>query len=635
MGVLVAVLLAHLRFGGFINDDDFIMLRYAERVLDGQGLTWNNNDKAHGMTAFLLLGWMLFLASFRVPLDTAMSLFSLTGTLLASLCVMYVAHRARLPRWVGTTAGAALVLFAPFSVWMFAGIGGAMLAALVGWSVVLVTEDLTVLSSRKLRAVSFLVVALLCLMQTIRPDGLLPAVAVLFVAATNPVIRSSLRRFLVAFVLPVFAFAGILALLQQWHFGTPVPHVAGVKLYLDLGLTRVGLLYLVEFIRGFFPLLLVAPVLLLPFLGRPLRVCLPVFAPLFPAVTWVLYLVWIGGDWMPGNRHFALVLVLLLVSLLRALGSLEPLFSRIPVTASRVFFVLTALVTAAVSMTAPAATRTRETSAWTDITCQGSRELAAIFSEYDPLMAVEPAGCPPYVTRFRSLDMLGLNDVHISNAQPIGVPITYDEWFKVRTTYRMDPRRGNVFMPGHGNGDGAYVWSREPDLIVTCDPIGPDGSGCFRSWFEMQDRFDFTSRYKVLSVDLRGFMSWNAWVRHDAGPLGIRREIIDGEVVSITIPAWLMTSPDTAPLRKSTGKEPHVALLKNARVETPPLELSAGSWGIFGVPSGVDLASATLCASVSGEVLEVVSDGCVATLVATSSREALLGKIVLRHSGLR
>jgi hypothetical protein len=71
--------------------------------------------------------------------------------------------------------------------------------------------------------------------------------------------------------------------------------------------------------------------------------------------------------------------------------------------------------------------------------------LKHAFKAKDPLLAVNTAGAMPYFSELRSLDMLGLNDAHIARRRP--------------TTFG---RRHQ----GHELGDGAYVLSREPDIIV-------------------------------------------------------------------------------------------------------------------------------------------------------------------------
>ena len=45
----------------FFSDDSFISLRYAERLLEGQGLTWTDGERVEGYSNLL---WVLLVALF-------------------------------------------------------------------------------------------------------------------------------------------------------------------------------------------------------------------------------------------------------------------------------------------------------------------------------------------------------------------------------------------------------------------------------------------------------------------------------------------------------------------------------------------------------------------------------------------
>lgn len=639
--VFAALAVAWAVFGRYLCDDDLIMLRYAERLVDGKGMTWTDGETVHGVSAILMVLLVAGLGKLGLPLLWGMALFSLTGTLAAALCVLRAARRAGSSRRFASLLAAALVLFAPFSVWVMTGIGGAVFAAMIGWAALLATEQYSAEDHRRLRRARIAVLVLLCLVQTVRPDGLLPALCVLVLVGLNPVLRGSWRRFAAGSALPILGFAAVFAAVQQWYFGTPVPHLAGVKISLDLDLTRVGGLYVLEFVRGFFPLLFLLPVFFAPLVlsstlrSRSAAGWFPLVGPLLPAVVWVLYLVWVGGDWMPGNRHFALVLVLVLVAAVRAVFS-----SALPGLSTRVragSLLLAALLSGAVSMTSPAALRAHDSVEWMRVTCGGSAMLGELFAGYDPLLGVEPAGCPPYETGFRTLDMLGLNDVHVSRATATGRPVSWDEWSAVRNLDTTDAKLGQVFIAGHGNGDGAYVWSREPDLVVTCDPLRPGGVGCFRSWFEMYERFDVASRYRPLVLELEDGTLWHAWVRHDAGPLGVQVSEEGSGAGSVDVPAWLLTG-DRTPLRvrrDGSSVSGVVTLLSGEGVETPPVPLTEGTWSLFDTRASLAFVPVSPCARVEGapgDLRVVVGEpGCVAVFELTPSSDVELEGLSFRR----
>lgn len=627
-------------FGRYVCDDDMIMLRYAERLAEGKGMTWNDGERVHGVSAMLLVLLAAGLRFFGVPLEFTMRVLSSAGVLASGLCVVYAARRSGLPRWVGWASGGFVMLCAPFAVWAFAGVGGVVFAGVAGWALVLSTDSWFSAAAAPdvYRRRMVVVTVLLCLLQLVRPDALVVVAPVLFVAfLSRP--RGEFRvrfwSFVLRYMAPVAGFGLAFAAVQQWYFGTPVPHLAGVKLVPGLGLVRIGVLYTLEFARGFFPLLLAAPLLVLAGLWSrrraqagervPLWV---LFGPLLPAAVWCLYVVWVGGDWMPGNRHFAVVVLLLVVALVRIAGSSVPgVLSK--VLAVSVLGVL--VVTSVVSVKAPAAWRARPSVQWLDFICDGASALRVAVGGLDPLLAVEPAGCVPYYTKFRSVDMLGLNDLHISKASPTGTPVMLDELMAMRRLDPDDPRIGRHFIAGHGNGDGAYVWGREPDLIVSCEPMERSGMGCFRSWFEMYEGFDYRSRYRLLSVDIQKGFPWNGWVRYDDGPLGVRRAVVDGRLRAVSLPPWLLTGGPRALLVVSPDGGVKVVMRDGSVVESPPVVLDAGSWSVEGVPAGVDVGvSAAGCASLTGGKVEVVSSGCEVMVRLTAAGDANLDGLSLR-----
>lgn len=615
-------------YGSYVCDDDLVHLRYAERLIEGKGLTWNDGERVHGISAMFLIIVTAALRLLGVPLEVGMRAFSVVGTFASVLCVVYVSRRVGLSRAVAASLGGLLALFAPFSVWAMAGIGGAMFAACVGWSVVLVSEVRAGSPSWfEDRARRLVVTALLCVVQFVRPDALLMVGAVLMLMLADPTTRRRWRRFLLVPVLPVFSTAVLFAGLQLWYFATPVPHMTGVKFGFDTDLVGIGSRYVAEFLRSFFPLVALVPLLIF----SPARRSFTVLAPLMPALVWVMYVVWIGGDWMPGNRHFAVVLLLLMVASVRALAA-SPKWSRLHAA----LLLIAAVFAAGVSVSAPAARRALDAAQWLEVVCDGSKDMGRLVGHLDPLLGVEPAGCPPYVTGMRGLDLLGLVDLHVSQASPIGRPIAWVEWVRMQAESPEDLQYS--FIPGHGNGDGTYIWNREPDLLIGCNPLRSAASGCFRSFFEMQERFDFASRYRPLVLVLDSGKLWHAWVRFDAGVLGVQTTSRENHPVAIEVPVWLLTASPHAPLRvnspdASRSTDPwgaRIELNVGARLEVPALGLPEGEWSLRGVSEHLVLSTTSTCAQVDGYNLRVSSPDCSVALVLAAASATSVGNLSLQ-----
>jgi len=228
-----------------------------------------------------------------------------------------------------------------------------------------------------------------------------------------------------------------------------------------------------------------------------------------PAAVWGAYVVVIGGDIFPGRRHLGVVVLFL--SLLSA-----AFFARWRAGAPTALALLAslALLLFAQVRLDPANERARqETWEW-DGEVVGTL-LRRAFAEREPLLAVTAAGTLPYFSRLPSLDMLGLNDRYLATHPP------------------ADMGSGDL---GHELGDGAYVLSREPDLVIFCSPAGSDRP-CFRSGREMVELPAFRRRYRLvpfLGEEPHRFRSL-VWVRVDSPKIGVLRE--DD---SVTVPGHLL-----------------------------------------------------------------------------------------------
>ncbi|MEJ2653171.1 MAG: hypothetical protein P8173_15655, partial [Gammaproteobacteria bacterium] len=101
--------------------------------------------------------------------------------------------------------------------------------------------------------------------------------------------------------------------------------------------------------------------------------------------------------------------------------------------------------------------------------------LKDAFFMKQPLVAVTAAGCIPYWSKMPALDMLGLNDYYLPRHRP------------------KDIGKG---LLGHELGNGKYVLSRRPDIIVFNVGSGPH----FRSGNELQRMPEFHQLYKPITT---------------------------------------------------------------------------------------------------------------------------------------
>jgi hypothetical protein len=102
----------------------------------------------------------------------------------------------------------------------------------------------------------------------------------------------------------------------------------------------------------------------------------------------------------------------------------------------------------------------------------------------DTVVALNPAGIIPYYSELETIDMLGLNDIHIAHQGKRD----YSLWY------------------AHQAGDGAYVLSRKPDIIIFTGRTLSAEPGEFISDREIWDSTEFKSDYKLVEWQGIGFV---------------------------------------------------------------------------------------------------------------------------------
>jgi hypothetical protein len=132
----------------------------------------------------------------------------------------------------------------------------------------------------------------------------------------------------------------------------------------------------------------------------------------------------------------------------------------------------------------------------------------------DALVATNIAGSIPYASGLPALDTLGLNDAHIARRAV------------------SDMGRGRA---GHEKGDGAYVLSRQPDIVILASSLGGSRPK-FRGDRELLSLDAFHEQYRFERYVLPGGERLGLWVR--------RPEVGGRPLVGVTP---VMVMEDTAP----------------------------------------------------------------------------------------
>jgi hypothetical protein len=500
-------------YGPFLADDSLISYRYAERLVAGQGLTWNNGERVEGYSN---LAWVLLLAAYRWlggDLLVGGRVLGLACGLLTFVAIALALRPRTLREVLAPLAGLfALATASPFVVWTTAGLEQPLLAACLAVAVALAREDLDATTVPCFRRHG-LGAALFLLCWT-RPDGALLAGAILIAwALLRRKAEDRLRAPLLLAVWPAAAMVSQLVF-RIAYYHAMVPNTALAK----LGFTSVrigqGFVYAKLATLALWPLLaFVLVALVFAFVPAKGPRKFGLFA--LPFALWLVYVVCIGGDIFPAHRHFVPLLVLAAFAFAETVRLLASFSWRGTVVGLSLLALVPTLLSQ-YAKTDPQARRALDERWEWDGQLVGNF-LRKAFHQQSPLLAVDPAGCIPFFSGLPSIDMLGLNDRFLASHPPASFGT------------------GRI---GHELGNGAYVLDRKPDLALFCMPTG-NATPCFPSGREMVRDPRWAEEYRPVVFETRTprVVRSLTYVRTVGAKLGAREDN-NGRVA---IPPYLFT----------------------------------------------------------------------------------------------
>ncbi len=565
LGVLLALVIAWQArtFVPFFADDGFISLRYAQRFAHGQGLTWTAGDRVEGYSNLL---WVLLIAPLgrllRDDYVLAARAWGLLGAALAAAALPWFRKDRPTELLAGLTGGAIIAATPAISVWSIGGLEQPIVAALLAIALGALAVGQEVAASEPNGAASIdawekrrqrhwrLAGACFALLALTRPDGLLFTAVAALAVSVGPGLRARLRRAM-RLALPAAIAWGAQLAFRRLYYRDWVPNTAYAKVAFTSNRLTEGAHYLSQAVASM-PILAVAPVLgvALLFTRRRSRVA----AALAIHLAWALYVIAIGGDIFPAYRHAVPLIVTSAVLVSEAAGWALAVGTRgRRLRAAVAVLGLPALVWLLhLGQRPDAEVRRAHEERWEWAGEPIGLFLKSAFAADDPLMAVDPAGCLPYFSGLRALDMLGLNDRFLSHHRP--------------------PDFGHGPL-AHELGDGGYVARRHPDLIVFCLPWG-NAEPCFRSGRELRARLDFTNDYTLVQIEA-------TYPRVERAQIWMRREGATGVVrgpTEVRVPAVLLSAESSGPARLGPGATVELPLLAGRVFRYDHLPLPAGRW---------------------------------------------------------
>jgi len=487
----------------FFHDDAFISLRYARNLALLGDLAWNPGERVEGYTNFLHV--LLSAGLIRLGIDPmwaaqlinagAFAILLRIGWSLTNTLGLETPHRL---------ASLSAVISVPVIGWIFGGLESVLVAALLSIAYLFA---LRVLNGAPSLRHSLLASLFFALAYLTRPDALVANLAcgLALLNFANLPLKARLAHFVaIGSVSALTLIAHVLIRLQVYGLPLPLTFYAKVGVGLEErlwnGLTYIGASLLVAPLLWF---LVLAPLLSAqtPSAQRVTRFAVTI------AALFLAYIAWSGGDHM----DYARILVPLTPLLVLATAAL---LAKLPEHRRG----SASLAAIALSLFAAAILPKAEADNAAALGAVMGRHLA---QEPQPLtIALATAGSTPYfATQHTYIDTLGLNDPHIAMSDTSDI--------------QGDPV---LALPGHAKGDGAYVLSREPDLIVFGAATGfPKTLPLFRGDHQLLELDAFQTcyteeRHPLDNTPVRGLTSQELRDSHNpesfARQLGIGSELI-------------------------------------------------------------------------------------------------------------
>ncbi len=435
-------------------DDAMISMRYADNLVQGNGLVWNAFQKVEGMTNPL---WACLMALFHLfPLSVfktslAVQLSGLLLLLLSSLTAFYLSSLFR-PDNLFIKGGAFLLtaFYYPFIYWTLGGMetGAVTLCVLLAYFMSIKN------SSPRFNSLPYWILGIGTL---IRFDVLIPFLSlVLFNLLTD---SEHWKTHLKTSVLVLILFIGGQTLARYFYYGEFLPNTYYLKVTgvaFTLRLTR-GFYVLCQFIMNFNLLLFFISLLWLFLRGGKKG-----HLGLFLIFGQLAYSVYVGGDaWERGdaNRYILPVIPVIFVGLIFAISDLIEKLGRFkklkklfkgmtillllirinafhPEALKEFFFLIPPYETAANKKQAEYAL------------------LIDMITGPQAKVGVSRAGVLPYFLKRECIDFLGKNDTKIARLTARIFSETTDPLHR--------------FYPGHMKWDYEYsIQTLKPDIIAT------------------------------------------------------------------------------------------------------------------------------------------------------------------------
>jgi hypothetical protein len=478
----------------YLSDDAFISFRYAQNWAKGSGPVYNTGDRVEGYTNFL---WMAILTGlYRLGADIVLSARGLGFGL--GVAIILLTYRFSL-RWHSACsfwtvlAPGLLALNLSFAVWAIAGLETHLFTFLVLLAAFLHLDELREPSRFPWSAVALA----MCVMT--RPDGLV------FVGLTGLhrlwIHRGRISRQDVLWGLAFCLLYVPYYVWRLWYYGYPFPNT----FYAKVGGGAERLSRGIDYVKGF----------VVEYGGGPIAV-LAVFLVILGRLDrdskylallmggYAIYVTWVGGDALIEYRFLIVVTPMLYLLIQQSLWRIQQWISESmrerginPKLAVWAFVTAAVVILVYLLVAQPRVQTSRDRVVRTRVRYDALAMIGQWLRGEVPeeaSLAVNVAGAVPFYSELTTIDMLGLNDVHIA--------------------HRTMPDMGEG-LAGHEKHDAEYVLSKRPTFIAPLPlvkrPLNSEDWHAYDSsvWFpgigELLNSAELRSLYVPRSLNFRQY----------------------------------------------------------------------------------------------------------------------------------
>jgi len=413
----------------WMMDDAFIFFRYAENFSNGQGFVYNPCEKVEGCTSFL---WLLILSVaslFKLDLLWFSKIFN--SLLCFALVYMVANSHERIERFDGImSSAAAAVAFTSgiFAPWLSSGMEVALFSFLS-----MAAYFYTIKSETKLDYGVCGVLHALVLMA--RPEGVFLAAPAMFYLYQN-----HRRRGDYGIYISLVKFAAVYTpyfLWRYFYYGSLMPNTFHAKVGFGLNQLARGTAYFCDYFIAAAPLVILFAASLFFVIKRRFEdrhialLCIYAFLN-------ILFVISVGGDFMYGFRFFAHLTAPLAIISIYALAIFFKSAAKFKTAV--VIVIIYGLIQFYVHPEIYGISNSSPVEFGREAGLFLKNEAAA-----DATLAINTAGIIPYYSKLRTIDMLGLTNRHIAMSRA--------------DNFGAGPA-------GHEKGDGKYILSKKPDIII-------------------------------------------------------------------------------------------------------------------------------------------------------------------------